>query len=93
MLFLEACVEQVEPFRRRTSLQRQPYFKRNTSGLITRLYCVECSLPYFLYGKGYGCLLRVSDVALATGRFCFRTGLKEARFLLTLTLIASLLCL
>ncbi|WP_428046236.1 hypothetical protein [Candidatus Avelusimicrobium fimicolum] len=24
--------------------------------------------------------------------FCFRTGLKEARFLLTLTLIASLLC-
>jgi hypothetical protein len=47
---------------------------------------------FFIYGKGYGCLLRVSDVALATGRFCFLTGLKEARFLLTLTLIASLLC-
>lgn len=44
---------------------------------------------FFIYGKGYGCLLRVSDVALATGRFCFLTGLKEARFLLTLTLIAS----
>ena len=79
MLFLEACKEQVAlPPGWHTSLQKWPYLKRNASGLITRLYCVECSLPYFYVAKGYGCLLWVSDVARATGRFYLR-ALQEAR--------------
>lgn len=80
MLFLEACKEQVAlPSGWHTSLQKWPYLKRNTSGIITRLHCVECSLPYFYVAKGYGCLLWVSDVAQATGRFYLR-ALQEARY-------------
>lgn len=57
MLFLEACAEQVEPrFCVAHITPKTAVLKRKISGLITRLFCAERHLPYFIYGKGYGCL-------------------------------------
>lgn len=97
MLFLEACAEQVEPFHTAHITPKTAVFKRNTNGLITRLCCVECSLPYFYMASELR--LFVSGLVMWLGAdsrffvlFCFARALQEARFPLIISPIASLVC-
>lgn len=71
MLFLEACAEQVElRFYAAQVSPKTAVFKRKIIGLITRLFCAECSLPYFYMAGATAVCSGLLTWLGADGRFC-----------------------